>query len=61
MAGQRDRYDTQDRDITVMVTSCNRRDLLARTLESFRTHETECRVARILVAEDGAGGKLQAG
>ena len=31
---------------------------LARTLESFRTHETEGRVARILVADDGAGGKL---
>jgi len=40
-------------DITVVVTSCNRHDLLARTLESFRTHETEGRVARILVAEDG--------
>jgi hypothetical protein len=40
-------------DITVVVTSCNRHDLLARTLESFRAHETESRVARILVAEDG--------
>jgi len=40
-------------DITVVVTSCNRHDLLARTLESFRDHETEGRVARILVAEDG--------
>jgi hypothetical protein len=44
---------TEDRDITVVVTSCNRHDLLARTLESFRAHETEGRVARILVAEDG--------
>jgi len=43
----------QDADITVVVTSCNRHDLLARTLESFRAHETEGRVARILVAEDG--------
>src|ERR1700733_11803851 len=42
-----------DADITVVVTSCNRHDLLARTLESFRVHETEGRVARILVAEDG--------
>jgi hypothetical protein len=40
-------------DITVVVTSCNRHDLLARTLESFRAHESEGRVARILVAEDG--------
>ncbi len=40
-------------DITVVVTSCNRHDLLARTLESFRAQETEGRVARILVAEDG--------
>src|SRR5690348_11591946 len=43
----------QAADITVVVTSCNRHDLLARTLESFRAHETEGRVARILVAEDG--------
>jgi Glycosyl transferase family 2/SEC-C motif len=43
----------QDSDITVVITSCNRHDLLARTLESFRAHETEKRVARILVAEDG--------
>lgn len=42
------------KDITVVVTSCNRHDLLARTLESFRARETEGRVARILVAEDGA-------
>src|ERR1041384_4120730 len=42
-----------DPDITVVVTSCNRHDLLARTLASFRAHETEGRVARILVAEDG--------
>ena len=43
----------QEADITVVVTSCNRHDLLARTLESFRAHESEGRVARILVAEDG--------
>jgi hypothetical protein len=42
------------KDITVVVTSCNRHDLLARTLESFRARETEGRVARILVAEDGS-------
>ncbi|MEI7790713.1 MAG: SEC-C metal-binding domain-containing protein [Alphaproteobacteria bacterium] len=40
-------------DITVVMTSCNRHDLLARTLESFCAHETEGRVARILVGEDG--------
>src|SRR5437016_2079763 len=43
----------QNADITVSMTSCNRHDLLARTLESFRTHESEGRVARILVGEDG--------
>lgn len=43
----------QQADITVVVTSCNRHDLLARTLESFRAKETEGRIARILVAEDG--------
>jgi len=42
-------------DITVVVTSCNRHDLLARTLASFKAQETEGRVARILVAEDGDG------
>lgn len=40
-------------DITVVVTSCNRHDLLARTLESFRAHETEGRIARIILGEDG--------
>ena len=40
-------------DITVVMTSCNRHDLLARPLESFRAHESEGRVARILVGEDG--------
>jgi len=46
-------------DITVVVTSCNRHDLLARTLESFRVQETEGRVARILVAEDGGADPSQ--
>ena len=41
------------KDITVVVTSCNRHDLLDRTLASFRAMETEGRVARVLVAEDG--------
>lgn len=41
------------KDITVVVTSCDRHDLLGRTLASFRAHESEGRVARILVAEDG--------
>src|SRR6185437_10616975 len=43
----------QNADITVVVTSCNRHDLLERTLKSFLQYETEHRVARILVAEDG--------
>ena len=42
-----------EKDITVVVTSCNRHDLLDRTLASFRAMETEGQVARILVAEDG--------
>jgi hypothetical protein len=44
---------SQNGDITVVVTSCNRHDLLERTLASFLRHESERRVARILVAEDG--------
>lgn len=45
----------QPADITVVMTSCNRHDLLARTLESFLAHENEGRVARIIVGEDGDG------
>ncbi len=44
---------TPNRDITVVLTSCNRHDLLAHTLETFLDHETEKRIARIIVAEDG--------
>ncbi len=43
----------QAADITVVVTSYNRHDLLAHTPGKFPLHETEDRVARILVAEDG--------
>lgn len=42
-------------DITVVVTSCNRHDLLERTLVSFRKFNTDPGVARILVVEDGDG------
>jgi glycosyltransferase involved in cell wall biosynthesis len=42
-------------DITVVVTSCNRYDLLDRTLSSFRQFNTDPLVKRILVVEDGAG------
>jgi len=40
-------------DITVVMTSCNRHDLLARTLESFCAHEKEGQVARIMLGDDG--------
>jgi len=42
-------------DTTVVITSCGRYDLLARTLDSFRQFNTDKRVARILVVEDGDG------
>ena len=42
-------------DTTVVVTSCDRHDLLERTLSSFRAHNTYSGVKRILVIEDGDG------
>src|ERR1700680_4876954 len=42
-------------DTTVVITSCQRYDLLARTLESFRKYNTDEGIARILVVEDGNG------
>jgi protein O-GlcNAc transferase len=42
-------------DITVVVTSCDRYDLLSRTLESFLDKNTDRGIARILVVEDGEG------
>jgi hypothetical protein len=41
-------------DITVVITSCNRHDLLDRTLTSFFANDTGERIARILVGEDGS-------
>jgi hypothetical protein len=40
-------------DTTVVVTSCNRHDLLERTLNSFRIFNTYRGIKRILVVEDG--------
>jgi len=40
-------------DTTVVVTSCNRHDLLARTLQSFFDHNTDRSIARVIVVEDG--------
>jgi hypothetical protein len=42
-------------DTTVVVTSCGRHDLLARTLSSFRHFNTYGGIARIVVVEDGEG------
>jgi hypothetical protein len=47
--------NAQKPDTTVVITSCQRYDLLARTLESFRKFNTDGGVARILVVEDGDG------
>jgi hypothetical protein len=38
-------------DITVVVTSCGRYDLLSQTLESFLERNTDGGIARILVVE----------
>ncbi len=47
--------NAQKPDTTVVITSCQRYDLLARTLESFRKFNTDGGIARILVVEDGDG------
>lgn len=39
--------------ITLLITSCDRHDLLARTLESFTTFDTSGLVSEIIVVEDG--------
>jgi hypothetical protein len=39
---------------TVVITSCNRHDLLERTLQSFVHYNTDPHVTRILVVEDGS-------
>lgn len=46
---------SQKADTTVVLTSCQRHDLLERTLNSFRTFNTDDRVGRIVVIEDGDG------
>jgi hypothetical protein len=42
-------------DVTVVLTSCGRYDLLERTLESFGSFNTYPGIAQIIVVEDGAG------
>lgn len=42
-------------DVTVVITSCGRYDLLEQTLRSFRIFNTDQGVARMLVVEDGDG------
>nr|USU33653.1 glycosyltransferase [Methylobacterium sp. OTU13CASTA1] len=42
-------------DVTVVLTSCGRHDLLERTLASFRAWNTDQGIAEILVVEDGRG------
>jgi SEC-C motif/Glycosyl transferase family 2 len=48
-------FDDRVSDTTVVITSCGRYDLLARTLESFRKFNTDHRIAHVLVVEDGNG------
>ena len=45
-------FPADDRGVTVVVTSCNRHDLLERTLESFFAVNT-CPIERVIVVEDG--------
>jgi hypothetical protein len=41
-------------DTTVIITSCDRHDLLERTLRSFRLQNSDRRCGRFIVVEDGA-------
>ncbi|MBA2293222.1 MAG: glycosyltransferase [Gemmatimonadales bacterium] len=43
-------------DIAVVITSCGRQDLLARTLDSFFEHNTAA-IREVVVIEDGDGGR----
>ena len=43
-------------DVTVVLTSCNRQDLLERTLDSFFLHNTYP-IREFIVIEDGDGSK----
>jgi len=52
-AGWRGRREAAD--VTVVLTSCGRHDLLERTLASFRAWNTDRRLAEVLVVEDGTG------
>ena len=42
-------------DVTVVVTSCGRHDLLERTLESFFRCNTDRGIQEVIVVEDGGG------
>lgn len=42
-------------DITVIITSCGRYDLLRGTLDSFFRYNTDRRIREIIVVEDGEG------
>jgi hypothetical protein len=48
-----ERLGDEKLDTTVILTSCNRHDLLDRTLRSFREFNTYDGIAKILVVEDG--------
>jgi hypothetical protein len=50
-------FRTRD-DVTVVLTSCNRYDLLGTTLASFRAQNTDRRTAKIIVVEDGENGPV---
>ena len=45
-------------DITLLITSCNRYDLLDRTLQTFTTFDTSGFVSEIIVVEDGETGPV---
>jgi hypothetical protein len=50
-----DRKKRATPDVTVILTSCGRHDLLERTLSSFVKHNTYAAIAEFIVVEDGVG------
>jgi hypothetical protein len=46
-------------DVTVVITSCGRYDLLEKTLQSFRRYNTYPYLKEIIVVEDGEGNPIE--
>lgn len=50
---------SQESNVTVVITSCGRFDLLKRTLESFDRYNT-CAINKVIITEDSGNDKITA-